>query len=389
MKEILRFTAAVLLFVLCCWAWGPSGDPAGSVQAALNGPTAETAAEQELPAETPGTSGDPDTSEENDPDGPDGITESSVSGKDGWFVILMLGAIAAGGALALAFRGKKPKNMSKTTENPDTEPDTDTERTVRIKKDGPYECAACIGQGKRSYQEDSLWYSSRSGAGKPVCAIVADGMGGMDNGAESSSIAKEFFKIHIRSLETDRDIPSKLWEISSIINSEVYTANTKKNMNGGTTLVCAYIINNMFYWISIGDSRIYLYRDGMLAAVNEEHELETRLYDMYLDGKISMNELRMIPERELRKLTSHVGRSAVTLIDQNYVPYKLNKGDKIILCSDGVSGTLSEEDLLFCLQDPDPEADCRQIREMIEEKDRRGQDNYAAVVISCRTEDGK
>ncbi len=379
MKEMIRFITVVLVFVICCWAWGPAGD---AVQPLPIG--------SEMPADLPGTSEAPDTSEKSDGasgpvNRPKGINSAFISGKDGWFAIAVLGVIAAAGASALILREKKPKDVDKTIRIPDADP----EKTVRIPKTGPYDCGSCIGQGKRSYQEDSLWYSAQTGSGKPVCAIVADGMGGMDNGAESSAIAKEFFTAHIQGIEADPDIPSKLWEISSSINAEVYAVNTGKHMNGGTTLVCAYIINNMFYWLSIGDSRIFLYRNGMLSAVNEEHELETRLYDMLLDGKITMEELRSIPNRELRKLTSHVGRNTIPIIDQNYAPYRLFEGDKIVLCSDGVSGSLSEDEILLCLKDPDAETNCREIADLIEKKDLPGQDNYAAVVISCRTEGGK
>ncbi len=379
MKEMIRFTTVVLVFVICCWAWGPAGD---SLQ--------PQPSEPEMLSDIEGTSGVLNTSEENDPaSGPEtsisGINDVFITGRDGRIVIILLIIIAATGASALTFRRRKTKTVNETIRIPDADP----EKTVRIMKTGPYDCGSCIGQGKRSYQEDSLWYTAQHTPGKPVCAIVADGMGGMDNGAESSAIAKEYFKTHIQNIAADPDIPSKLWEISSSINDEVFTVNSEKNMNGGTTLVCAYIIDNMFYWISIGDSRIYLFRDGILSAVNEEHELETRLYDMLLDGKITLEELRSIPNRELRKLTSHVGRNTVPIIDQNYVPYRLNEGDKILLCSDGVSGSLSENEILSCLEDPDAEADCMKIAEMIEKKDLRGQDNYAAVVISCRAEGGK
>ncbi len=402
--RIKHFITMVLLFVICCSAWSPAGDLPVYDQNIFENDSKGITEETDhiinpedtaaAPKETFGTSDDPNTSEKNSlTESPETIAAAEpvnligdLSDIDGWIVISVLAVIAVAGALSLAHREKKPKDMSKIILQT---PETDPEKTVRIGNDGPYGCACCIGQGKRSYQEDSLWFSSQTSPDKPVCAIVADGMGGMDNGAESSAIARDYFKLHIQSTETDRDIPSRLWEISSSINDEVYRANSDKNLNGGTTLVCAYIVNNQFYWISIGDSRIYLYRDGMLAAVNEEHELETRLYELLLDGKLSLSELRSIPNRELRKLTSHVGRNGVPIIDQNYVPYKLHKGDKIVLCSDGVSGSLSEDEILLCLKDPDPEINCKCFKDLIEEKDLRGQDNYAAVVICCKTEDGK
>ena len=261
--------------------------------------------------------------------------------------------------------------------------------TVTFKTSGPYICASCIGQGGRDYQEDSLWFGVDIGSEKAVCVMIADGMGGMDNGAESSKIAADNFNKAAPHIDTEKDIPSKLWELCKQINSEIYNNNSRKGMNGGTTLICVYIIDNRFYWISVGDSRIYLYRDGTLSSVNEEHELESQLYKELLDDELTLSEIRSVPNPELRKLTSNLGRSEIPLIDQNFAPYLLKSGDKILLCSDGVSGTLTEQDLIQCLASPDPEINCKFIAEMIEEKHKPHQDNYSAIVIYCTTEDGK
>lgn len=263
-----------------------------------------------------------------------------------------------------------------------------TVTTAVISRSGPYIAAGCIGQGKRDYQEDSYWIYPESRVGMPFCAVVADGMGGMENGAESSTRAVEKVKAVFPQIKPDKDIPSRLWELSSAVNSEVYTVNTMKSMNGGCTFICVYIYLNRLFWISIGDSRIYLIRDGILNAVNEEHELESRLYAKVLDGDISLEDVRDIAERELRKLTSNIGRETIPLIDQNFIPYKLRQGDKLLLCSDGVSGTLSDAEILECMNSSSPEICTEQIAEMIEMKNKRGQDNYSAVVIYCATEEG-
>ena len=314
-------------------------------------------------------------------------------------VILLLicfGIAAVGGGVFIAARGRKADkdlagnipadavdDNSLMAENPLAV------TTSVIVREGAYRIAGCKGQGKRDYQEDALWFSADPQPGEPVCAVLADGMGGMENGAESSETAIESVRKRVEHIQTDRDIPSRLWKISNSANSEVYEMNSRQNKNGGATLLITFIVDNELYWISVGDSRIYLYRDGMLAAVNEEHELENRLYAQMLDGELSLADVRDIPNRELRKLTSNLGRSSLPLIDQNFVPYKLKKGDKILLCSDGVSGTLSENELLKCLSDPDPKENCDRIAYMIEDKSKRGQDNYSAVVVAVETEGAK
>lgn len=320
--------------------------------------------------------------------------EESGKGSGGGFatvvlVIIIAAAVVVGGYSAYhLYKGRKAEEERKKNENlPYRSKEFGT--MVTITSSGPYICSGCKGQGSRDYQEDSYWYGTEIGPERAVCVMIADGMGGMDNGAESSSIAAAKFNNAVPHIETDKDIPSKLWDLSRAINAEIYTVNSRKGMNGGTTLVSAYIIDNRLYWISIGDSRIYLCRDGVLSSVNEEHELESRMYGELLDGKVDLDDIRSTPNRELRKLTSNLGRSEIPLIDQNYSAYHLKCGDKLLLCSDGVSGTLSEQEMLECLESPDPEINCHRIADMIERKNKAHQDNYSAIVIYCATEDGK
>ncbi len=253
--------------------------------------------------------------------------------------------------------------------------DTDSKKFV-------YACSGCKGQGKRDYQEDSLWYKSFSSPEGVMCGVIADGMGGMDNGAESSKIAISVFESCASQIHPGKDIPSQLYDICKTANKAIYETNSTKDMNGGATLVCVFVINNLLYWISIGDSRIFLYRDGMLASVNEEHELENRMYNGLMCGDVDLNDIREMKEHELRKLTSNLGRSSIPMVDQNFISYQLQKGDKILLCSDGVSGTLNENEISDCLKDPNPDVNCDKIVEMIELKDKKRQDNFSAVVIT-------
>ncbi len=310
-------------------------------------------------------------------------------------LVLICAVVASSGVLVfISTRGKRKKNnKGRRSEHGfgftwDTVSVTDS-NTAILGKNGFYHCAGCIGQGKRSYQEDSLWYSQSASLGSAVCAVISDGMGGMENGAESSAIAIDAFKTNVQNIRTDQDIPSALWQISNTANDAVFTRNSEKGMNGGSTLICVFITENMLYWISVGDSRIFLARDGMLASVNQEHELEAQLYNRLADGDLELGDIRETQYKELRKLTSNLGRRTIPLIDQNFIPYRLAKGDKLLLCSDGVSDTLSENELLSCLKDPDPDVNCDRISSMIKAKDKKGQDNFSAIVVSVRTENGK
>ena len=301
--------------------------------------------------------------------------------------VMIITVAAVGIAAVLVLRGKNSRKADRKEDRKAHQ----TGETSMIPNDGIYLFGSCLGCGKRDYQEDALWHTDMKDVipGKAVCAVICDGMGGMENGAESSARAIDSFRTRIQRIENQDDIPSKLWKIVQSTNNDVYKMNERKGLDGGTTLVSVFILDNQLYWISVGDSRIYLYRDGMLAGLNEEHELENSLYIQMLDGKLTLEDVRDTPVRELRKLTSNLGRIDIPLVDQNAKSYRLHKGDKLLLCSDGVSGTLSDYELVKCLESHDPEINCDRIAAMIEEKDKKNQDNYSAVVVYCATEEGK
>lgn len=313
-----------------------------------------------------------------------------VEDKRPWiFILIGLTAVIFITLFLFLFARKGKRRRGKYVRKSDRSLDNElTSHTIALMHNGAYQFGSCIGQGKRDYQEDALWFTESFNPGDPVCAVIADGMGGMENGRESSLLAASIVSSGIKSIRTDKDIPSKLWQICNAANDEVFKMNSERGLNGGSTLICAFINKNQLYWISVGDSRIFLYRNGLLSSVNEEHELEMQMYSELLDGEIRLIEIRNTPERELRKLTSNIGRDSIPLIDQNFIPYQLHKGDKLLLCSDGISGTLNESDLLYCLEDSDPEVNCDKLVQLVETRNKRGQDNYSAVVIHCLTEDG-
>ncbi len=378
----------------------PSGTPSGTVSETQEPNVNETqnisstqSAEIEETPEVAMTKENPGVKETKVPD----IKDDDSGFKPVFLVVLCVVAAAACVGVPLMGRRKMGKDTVSKKDLPDKRepkpvpvPAADTgSETVVLERSRIYLCSGCKGQGKRDYQEDSLWYSSSASRGAPICAVVVDGMGGMDNGAESSEIAISVFEKHFSSIRTDQDIPSKLWKISKEANDIIYQTNSAKDMNGGSTLISVFIADDLLYWISIGDSRIYLFRDGILAPINEEHELENRMYNGMLNGDIELIDVREMPNRELRKLTSNLGRSSIPLIDQNFIPYRLKYGDKLLLCSDGVSGTLSEKELINCLEDPDTDKNCDLIAQMVMAKGKKGQDNYSAIVVAVAEETRK
>ena len=95
-----------------------------------------------------------------------------------------------------------------------------------------------------------------------------------------------------------------------------------------------FLRNGKLFWCSIGDSHIYLYRDGTLEQLNIDHNFGAQLDQMALEGSITQDEARHHPQRAA--LTSYLGISELTLISGNRMPFQLRKGDVLIQCTDGL-----------------------------------------------------
>ncbi|MEZ3445766.1 MAG: protein phosphatase 2C domain-containing protein [Lachnospiraceae bacterium] len=236
--------------------------------------------------------------------------------------------------------------------------------------------------GKRENQQDSFAYSDVANQEiveeKGMLLLVADGMGGMSNGAEvSATVAIEslrYFDTH----ELTLDIPEYLENMAQYVNDQVNEFLGSDGIGrSGSTLVAMHIRDHEVHWISIGDSCIYLYRNKELMRLNVLHNYGTQLNEMLLNGEMTLEEVMAEPNKQA--LTSYIGAGSIALIDQNYEPLILNPGDRIMLMSDGIE-TVSEEELCGILR-YDVEEAALKLRYLIEQKNKKNQDNFTAIII--------
>jgi protein phosphatase len=141
------------------------------------------------------------------------------------------------------------------------------------------------------------------------------------------------------------------------------------------------IYKGMAYWVSVGDSSIYLKRNGGLNKLNKDHTYGNKLYseEIYKDV-IDKNEVEN--NKDGVRLSEFLGNSKVEEIDFNIKPLRLKKDDVILLCSDGISSFIDEKAISEALAFP-PEIACEQLRILVDEKSLKNQDNFTALVISC------
>ena len=113
--------------------------------------------------------------------------------------------------------------------------------------------------------------------------------------------------------------------------------------NTGTTLIAAVIKDEKLYYISIGDSRIYLYADNQLETVNIEHNYANQLMTKAIKNEISLETAENDPQRT--HLTSFLGMDEIAEIDYNKVALPFEPGKIMLLCSDGLYNTLDDTEI--------------------------------------------
>lgn len=235
--------------------------------------------------------------------------------------------------------------------------------------------------GKRENQQDAFAYSDvadrETVKKKGLFLLVADGMGGMENGAAvSSTVAVEALR-YFDTYAPDGDVPMYLNNMAQYINEKVNEFLGPDGIGrSGSTLVAMHIKDHLAHWISIGDSCIYLHRRSVLTRLNAMHNYGAQLDEMYQRGEITLDEMMAEPNRHA--LTSYIGAGEIALIDQNFEPIELGSGDRIVLMSDGIE-TVSEDELCGVLRYDVAEAALK-LRYLIEQKDKRNQDNFTAII---------
>ena len=307
--------------------------------------------------------------------------------KEKLFVPVAVVAVAAVAALAWLTLGKKKRGND--VQQPIVQKTASPETLSGTKTLQPERESILIGNlhniGKRADQQDSFCLSDvRDTAAlmqKGMMAVVADGMGGLEGGAIISQMVTDTFLKRYRTLPAQE--PAKfLYDAARAAQSAVRDFRTSKNVKGGSTLVAVILKDDKMHYISIGDSHIYLLRGGRLAQVNKEHNFGALLKEQAARGEVDPEEPYVNPRRAA--LTSYVGIEDLHLIDRSGdKPLRLQAGDKVILCSDGVFNALGDDALTAVLSAPAPEA-AEHLEQAILSQDLPKQDNFTAVLLDWK-----
>lgn len=115
----------------------------------------------------------------------------------------------------------------------------------------------------------------------------------------------------------------------------------------GTTLLCVVVRNNNLYFVSVGDSHIYLVHNNAIQLLTEEHNYFADLMEQVKNGEMDYEDAVNHPKREA--LTSYVGKGGISKINIITSPVTLCDGDSVLLCSDGLYRAIDDEEMLFII----------------------------------------
>lgn len=182
-----------------------------------------------------------------------------------------------------------------------------------------------------------------------ILAVVADGMGGHLAGDVASKMAVKAMGEKWNEAETIPTAPSECekWLIEQIlsVNSKIYDhAQAHEECQGmGTTIVCALFTGKTVSVAHIGDSRCYLLQDDDFVQVTEDHSL---VNELVRTGEISREDAEHHPRKNV--LTKALGTDQLVSIDTR--SFDIEPGDKLLLCSDGLTNKVEGTELKDILQ---------------------------------------
>ena len=168
--------------------------------------------------------------------------------------------------------------------------------------------------------------------------VVADGMGGHQAGDYASKCTVEVMIKEIAKSEGE-DIERVLVKAIKSANREIIKeASSDEHLKGmGTTVVAATVKEQMLYFANVGDSRLYLINDK-IRQLSKDHSL---VEEMVRLGGIKAEEARNHPDKNI--ITRAIGVKED--VEPDIYEYRLKKGDMILMCTDGLSNMVEDEDM--------------------------------------------
>jgi len=266
----------------------------------------------------------------------------------------------------------------------------DPMKTEIVSDDLPVSVAMSSVIGKRKSQQDSviipdykkITYDNKT---RFIC-ILSDGMGGLSGGElASQTVTQNMFRDYYESVwKSDKP------QYFDFLNREADKVNEKvleltdengNPLNAGATVVAVIVDENEMHFLNIGDSRIYIIRDGRIYQITHDQNYFSVLMEKVNNEEITLEEAKSHPKREA--LISYCGIKQLKIKEINLKPVQMKKGDAILLCSDGLYRALSDTEMcdIVSASGRDSNIAAYKLIAAAMDKNYRGQDNTSVVLI--------
>jgi PPM family protein phosphatase len=206
--------------------------------------------------------------------------------------------------------------------------------------------------------------------------IVADGMGGHAGGQEASQLATEAIQVYLEKhwqsgIASQELLEQALYEANQAILQDQQSHPERADM--GTTTVVVMFRKEQPWFAHVGDSRLYRLRDSKLEQITEDHTWVARAMKA---GDITPEQARLHPWRHV--LSQCLGRKDLQQIDVQ--PMDVQVGDRLLMCTDGLTEELPDDLIAFYLQ---PKLTSTQAAASLVEaaKEKGGRDNITVVIV--------
>jgi serine/threonine protein phosphatase PrpC len=209
--------------------------------------------------------------------------------------------------------------------------------------------------------------------------VVADGMGGHENGARASATAVRTVSqyvlqnFYLKRLAEAEQGDAYIGEILTAALEKANETVARETPEGGTTVTVAVVHGHLAYLAHVGDSRAYYITQDGIVQLTKDHSLVQRLIDL---DHLTPDEAAVHPQRNV--LYRAIGQNESLEVDSFMKP--LENGARLLLCSDGLWNTVDEERIRQVVSSAaTPQAACDQLVELANEKG--GSDNITVILI--------
>ena len=226
----------------------------------------------------------------------------------------------------------------------------------------------------RTHNQDFIYSSSEPVGSLPNLFIVADGMGGHKAGDYASRFVVEQLTNYVRQSKSEEVVPM-LREGIRDINRQLYrrSVNSEELSGMGTTLVAATVVGKTLYVANVGDSRLYLLRDHVVSQVTRDHS--------YVEEMVALGQ-RVRGSKDYQEKKNIITRAIGVdeEIHADFFSVDLMPGDYFLMCSDGLSNMVSEDEMGWLIYE-DNALEMKVGNLIAAANDHGGKDNIAAILV--------